>query len=166
MGIGLDLQEQAANQAKQLACQLLDEAIALSVGLSDDESVYDLIYIGQRLAQCSSYMEKLSDMQLKLTKLTVQVLEKLFAGRGMLRCAEVQSTGPADRALLEQSVLIWESTARVVKEVKEAVESKAAMVKRLDSDIRLHQKLLEAKIAAGADAQLGFHSTSKNDLAL
>lgn len=41
---------------------------------------------------------------------------------------------------------------RLVSEVRDAVAERMQMIKRLDSDIRLQQKILEMKVSVGADS--------------
>ena len=50
----------------------------------------------------------------------------------------------------------WMQLKRAVSEVREAVGERAAMIRRLDSDLRLHARLYEVKVAGGALPPPGF----------
>jgi len=117
---------------------LFEEAAALQLNLSHDDSVYDLNYISDKLAKSSFVQEKLAELQMRLTRISLVVIRA--GGYDKLR--------------------------KTIKEVKEAVANQVQTMRRLDSDIRLHHKLLEAKVAAGADGIMGYKSDKKDEINL
>lgn len=158
--------EEWVHLTDELVRGFLDEAISLKLNLSGDEEVYDLQYIGDRLAQCSMCMEKLSEIQLGLTRISLEVIKKSSAAEAYVRRLEERLRGsleydelPRDKkaAWLQDKLNVARDNSgsfsylrRVVSEVRGAVADKIQMFRRLDSDVRLHQKLLEAKVAVGA----------------
>jgi len=107
------------------ATELFERAMELQLDLSEDDSKYDLLYIGQKLTQCTCIQEKLASIQMQLTKISLAVL----------RVDDNQ----------------WDVVKKTLREIKEAVANQVQTTRRLDSDIRLQHKLLEAKVSAGAE---------------
>lgn len=154
---------------------LLDRACSLSLNLSGDESVYGLHYIGEKLAQCASGLETLSDISMSLVKVQLELSRQVSELSSLLRSKEMKAR--LDPAFLDiprsgQTVWIqqkvevcrreleeWQLTSTWVSEIRAAVNDRIALFKRLDSDIRLQHKLLEAKQAVGAGT--GFSPASQ-----
>lgn len=139
---------------------------SLKIGLSDDSSVYQKEFIQQRLAKCSHAQEQVSDRMMQLTRISIEVLKVLGAKEASLRNLTYQLKASAKYEdqprekktawLMQQlqstqnEVDRWTSLKRVVSEVKEAVSGRGQDLKRLDSDLRLHAKLLEVGLPGGA----------------
>lgn len=155
---------------------LLEDAANMNLNLSDDDSDYGIAYIAKKLALCGTYMERLSDIEMKLVKIKLAVSKQLASMRVLLRIQEDERKASAEYVEvarearshwlqtslqeLRQANEDWTYLNRVVCDVREAVVRRIQDVKRLDSDIRLHQKLLEAKVAAGATSP-GSYTGSK-----
>jgi len=122
------------------ATELFERAVELQLDLSEDDSAYDLLYIGQKLTQCTCIQEKLAVIQMQLTRISLTVLR-------------VESKE-------------WDVAKKTLREIKEAVANQVQTVRRLDSDIRLQHKLLEAKVSAGADSHGFFPGPEKKEVAL
>jgi len=147
---------------------LLDDAMEMTVGLSEDESVYNLMFIREKVAKCASYQEKISDVMMKLTRVSIEV-QRIAAGKKLsllnkkntLKGSdEYKDLDRNDKTAWFQEQLIeeqdsaeeWNTLKRVVSEVKEAVSERAQTLKRIDSDLRLHTKLLEMSNEEGRGA--------------
>lgn len=160
----------------------LDDAMEMKLELSDDDSDYDLHFIGKKLAVCSTYQERLSDIALHLTKIAIEVTRYAAAATSLrnlkstqLKASEAYSEQPrGERAEWLQNQLrevseqaeTWGQLRTAVSQVKEAVADRAGTMKRLDSSLRLHSKLLESKIAAGATSPYGFTGGSTDEIDL
>lgn len=147
----------------------LDFAAAMELGLSEDDADYDLQFIASKLAKCSTFLEKLADLQIYLTKISIEVARKAdrtailakLKEIGLKDSDEFQELERARKSPwlenqlrdLKEEAQRWLQLRRLVLEVKEAVGDRVGTMKRLDSDLRLHTKLLEAKVAAGATAR-------------
>jgi hypothetical protein len=145
---------------------LLDQAIAHQLGMSEHDTDYKLTYISEKLAKVSHMIEALSDIQMKLARISLKVTKQTGNAKSLLALKERQakdspeyraqtrehkSVWLANQLISEQDTAVkWAGLHRVVSEVKEAVAERAQTMKRLDSDIRLHAKLYETKVAAGA----------------
>lgn len=140
--------------------------MTMDLNLSEDDSLYDLNFIAEKLARCSTYMERLSGIEMKLTKISIVVLTQYSVNKNEFKrreqeirtSDEYREMDRGEKAawlsnrLAEVGKLSnrWSLTQQVVSEIKGAVSGKVSMMKRLDSDLRLHSKIYEAKVAAGA----------------
>lgn len=161
---------------------LLDDATSMTLGLSEDDSEYSLIFIREKVAKCSTYQERISDVMMKLTKVSIEVqkvahgkkLELLYKTSELKDGAEYKEmhmhhkTPWLDMQLAEakDEAESWNSLKRVVSEVKEAVGERAQTLKRLDSDLRLHTKLLEMsnEEGRGASSPTAFTGSSSEEV--
>lgn len=144
----------------------LDSAMEFSLDLSADDSVYGLVYIGEKLAKCTSYLERLGDISINLSKISLEVTRQVSEHRSLVNVKERQFRDDpnyknGDRAtkgswltgkleVYRIELEDWELTLSYLREIREAVNDRIQLFKRLDSDIRLHHKLVEAKIGVGA----------------
>lgn len=158
------------------AMALMKDAVEMVLGLSPDDSQYGIHYISSKLALCGSYLERLSDIEMKLIQMKLAVSSRVANVKGLLDITErelkskdeyqalqrdLKAQWVAERAKDQRKDLEdWMYVNRVVCEVREAVVGRIQNMKRLDSDIRLHQKLLEAKVASGATSP-GSYTGSK-----
>lgn len=158
-------QSERPEQVRALAEQELDRAMGMNLGLSEDDSVYGLTYIGQKLTQCAAGMEVLGDMSIRLSKISLEVTRAVSGKRSHLLTKERQyrsdpkylegdrneKTGWLQGKLEVFRIELedWELTHQFLAEIRGAVNERIQLFKRLDSDIRLQHKLLEAKVAAG-----------------
>ena len=137
----------------------LDRVIDLKLELSEDDSVYTLPYLREKLTTCSRQLELASDIGMALTKIQIELRRLVSSKSGLVsiktmewRATEEYLKQPSAirTAWLSQKVMKehidfveWESSLKMVLEVKEAVSEKMTILKRLDSDLRLQTKLLE-----------------------
>lgn len=155
-------------KAEELAAEALrifNYVQSLRLDLSDDDAMYDLTYIGKMTAMCASIMEKVSDAQMQITKLGLEARKwehgaslvlreeerKLINGKGY---KENPISARKDWLKMQlqpfiQEVEVWDQVSKSINEVKETVNERMSTVKRLDSDVRLHHKLYETKVASG-----------------
>lgn len=155
---------------------LLNDASEMQIGLSEDDADYDLNFISSKLALVSVYQERLSDIQMKITRITIEVrrvgsqthsLHKLKE-RQLKGSDEYDNTPRSEKTLwldnqlteVREAAEEWRIMGQLVSEVKEAVGERAGTIKRLDSDLRLHTKIFEAKVAAGATSPTSFTGSS------
>lgn len=178
-------QRDLKEQIEESCLALMRDATAMRLDLSSDDAQYGINYISSKLALCSSYLERLSDIEMKLIQTKLQVSNRVSAYKGLLDIAEREVRGSdeyvnqsrdvkgqwlAEKVKTQRKDLEdWMYVNRVVCEVREAVVGRIQNMKRLDSDIRLHQKLLELKIAAGAtspSSYTGSKATAAGELEL
>lgn len=152
------------------AVSIMEQAMDLSVGLTEDDSVYGLVYIGEKLTKCSAYMEQLGDMSINLARMSLDVTRQLSVTKSLMLTKERQfradpmyvngerneKTGWLQGKLEVWRIELedWELTHAYLVEIRGAVNDRIQLIKRLDSDIRLQHKLIEAKIASGAGGNL------------
>lgn len=156
------------NAIEEKVVGLLEDATAMKLDLSEDDAAYGLAYITKKLALCSTYLERLSDIEMKLVQIKLAVSKQVANYRGLAKIQEDElkaSDEYADVArdarsnwlqkkleLVRQASDDWSNLNKVVCVVREAVASRAQDMKRLNSDVRLHQKLLEARVAGAGGA--------------
>lgn len=158
------------NRVEQIeteALALMTAAGELTIDLSENEEDYDLPYIAAQLAKCSSYGERLADMLAALTQVKIEVLREADRAMNALEIAEAEAEiseiyadyKPASKRAAHIRLAVrtevdekraWKGLDATLREVREDVSRRAEMIRRLDSDLRLHQKIIEAKITAGA----------------
>lgn len=161
---------------------LLDTATGMQLGLSEEDSDYTLDFLKKKLAMCSYYTERLSDIMMELTKISLEATRisssknnLLSLKHNELKASSTYSEQPRDKktSWLESQLGTyrgeaerWNMLRRVVSEVKDAVGERGQTMKRLDSDLRLHSKLLEMTPpgARGAAAPTGFQGSSSDEL--
>jgi hypothetical protein len=159
---------------REAAISLMDRALAMDVRLSEDDSAYGLIYISQKLAKVSSHMESLGDISMSLTKMGLEVSRRKSLSKSQYALKErtfksdptyVNGDRNEKGSWLQGKLEVfrneledWELTHLYLTEIRVAVDDRIQLFKRLDSDIRLQHKLLEAKIGAGA---MGSNPTPK-----
>lgn len=143
-----------------------DEALGMALRLSPSDSAYDLVYVGEKLALVASYMERLSDMQMRHTKIALavqQAMSDVKSLRGLTERKMKASEEYAELALaqkghwideqvqsLQEEIDVWSDVHRTVSEVRRGVLNRMEDMKRLESSIRLQKSIIEGKIAAGA----------------
>lgn len=154
--------------------------MSMQVGLTDDDSDYDLVYISDKLKKVSVYQERLSDIQMMLTRMSLEIIKMARATQGVLniRERELKATEDyRDTPLNEKALWManhlgevgkeaenWRLLSKMVSEVKDAVAERAGTMKRLDSDIRLHTKIYEAKVVAGATSPTSYSGSSVKEV--
>lgn len=161
--------EEVSDKVLAQLADLLDATMKMELTMSENEVDYDIVYICQKLAKCSVFLERLSDAHLKVIQISVGVKNKLYRLQGQLRMAKVGAVMTGDTEIvpaLEKDTETWNYVIKVVNEVKVAVKDRAQLMKRLDSDIRLHQKLLEDKVRAGGNTGVGYKGLTASDITL
>lgn len=170
------------DQLEKTVLGYLDDAMGMRLGLTEDDSDYDLSFICTKLALCSTYLERLSDIQLKLSKITIEVTRTAAETQSLYRLKEVevkasdsyrnQSRDQKTSWLMaklkgeRETADQWSTIKKVVSEIKDAVGERALMMKRLDSDIRLHSKLYDARVAAGATSPNSYTGSNTDEIDL
>ncbi|HEC65656.1 MAG TPA: hypothetical protein ENI23_10190 [bacterium] len=147
---------------------LLDDATEMTIGLSETDSDYNLMFIREKVTKCATYQERISDVMMKLTRVSIEV-QKVAHGKKLefifktnsLKDSEEYKNLPRDEKTVwlrlrlmeaQDETESWNTLRRVVSEVKEAIGERAQTLKRLDSDLRLHTKLLEMAKEEGRGA--------------
>lgn len=159
-----------AEQIRKQAEDCLNRAIELRLDLSADEVMYQYDYITDKLAKVASMQETLSDMSLGLTNLSLMVTQKASNLRGLNQLKEAQFKASEEyQALardkrkgwidvqlevLRDEERDWTLTRVFLTEIRKAVDDRIQTMRRLDSDLRLQEKVLEAKIRSGAGSPL------------
>lgn len=155
-----------ASEIRDLCMVEMDKAISIELRLSEDDSQYNLQYIGDKLTKCSSYMETLSDISMALARISLEVTRQSSEKKSLLtskertfKCDPKYLLGDRDTKTgwLQGKVEVfrieyedWDLTHSFLVEIRGAVNDRIQLFKRLDSDIRLQHKLLETKILSGA----------------
>jgi len=119
-------------------------------------------------------LETLSDLLMELTRVAIQVTPMALNTKSLLDLKEEDLKASDDYEQIQRSkkrawvreqlgdlpadAERWMNLKRAVLEVREAVGERAQTIKRLDSDLRLHARLYEAGMAAGAQPRPGFGS--------
>ena len=160
------------DELEQELMSILDQAGSMELQLSEDDSEYDLKFLSEKLAKVSVFQERLSDLQVRLARINIYVKQTAKRAESALRAyttelkmsKEYEEQPRATKTpWLEQQTSErraqtdkWMDLAFVVSEVKDAVNERQGTMKRLDSDLRLHSRLFEAKVAAGAAPRPSF----------
>lgn len=156
----------------QIALRLLDDAEAMRLRLRKDDAAYDINFIRTKLGIAGVYMERLCDIQMKLTRMSIDtntMIERTKSNYHQ-RDAELKMSVPyqklprtekgpwlAQQLAQERSELdSWIHLSRSLAEVREAVSSKAQTMNRLDSQLRAHAKLFEHGVRAGATSATAY----------
>ena len=167
-------------QIQDRVMMYLEQALEMEVGMSPDDTAYDIAFIAKKLALCSTHMEALSGIQIQLTKIGLYVTRQDHSRKNALSLQEAKlkasdeygETPRVERKLWLEDRLReqrqehqdWMDLRRAVSEVKDAVAERAGLMKRLDSDLRLHSKLYDTKVAAGATPPPTFSGQGEGSL--
>lgn len=150
---------EAYEQYKKTSDDALDEASKIKITISGEGAAYQRQYIADTVAKVSSALERLNDLSMQLTKIALQTRRIQMHYNTQLKKVKAETLASADYAALpvmqrEQHLLkavteatksyeAWDYLLQYVTEVKTAIAERSAMIRRLDSDLRLHSKLLE-----------------------
>lgn len=168
------------DKIEQECLGLLDQAMSMEVGLDNGEADYDLNFIASKLKAVTIFMERLSDIQIMLTKYTIVVRQQASNCETIHKIAkeqlhvkpEFRNIPAVDRVVLEREQLgetlttweRWRDVAATLTLVNNAVSDRAGTIKRLDSDLRLHSKLYEQRVAQGATSPHSFKGASIEEI--
>lgn len=130
------------------ALALFELTLAVEVNLSADDTQYDLQYISEKLTKCASAMESVGDLQMKLAQLELATIRVTALAKATAQGMKHDESEASDS--LRKQVREWDTSEQIVKKVRESMDGKMQLIRRLDSDVRQHQKMLELKVAAGA----------------
>lgn len=163
-----DLPEELQEPA-QRAVQVLDDVMSMEVSLSQKEEDYDFRYIGSKLAVISYYMELLSDKGVMLARDLLTLKQRTVRLRSSLRvrtrelkasphyvdAPRAEKTDWLEGKLEETTSKLefYQGIQEVLSEVKQVVADRVQLMRRLDSTLRLQQKLLEARVGLQDPAQ-------------
>jgi hypothetical protein len=161
---------------------MLGQAMEMRLNLSEDDSVYDLHFISEKLALVGVFQERLSDIQMQLTQTAIEATRHYRALSASIRIAEKQAKASDHYANLPMNekafwlenqqtdlkgqVSRWNQLTAVVSEVRNAVTERTGTMKRLDSDLRLHARIYEAKVAAGATSPSSYRGNNTKEIDL
>jgi len=156
--------KEQVEELEKVVVGYLGKAMEMRLDLGTED--YDLAYIESKLKQCAYVQEQLSDVAMALVRLSLGVSKKTSQGRSLLKIEVAQLTAqptylelpPTAREsylqrkteVLRKEVDLWTGLSSVVSEVKGAIGERVQAIKRLDSDIRQYQRLLEVKGPSGA----------------
>lgn len=151
---------------RELSVAWLDKAIAMELKLTEDESEYGLIYIGEKLTKCSAYLERLGEISIQLSRVSLEVTRQCSLKKSLMatkerqfKCEPAYTNGERSEKsgwltgkleVFRIELEDWELTNAYLVEIRGAVNDRIQLFKRLDSDIRLQHKLLESKVLLGA----------------
>lgn len=155
----LKIQLKQAAEVRDRLEGYLDAALLQRIGLSEEESVYDIPYIKEKLAKISNISEALSDSQMMATKIHLSVVVQQGEARSRLRLAEEDRRDSGmykelsreektpwiskELAVYRDNEESWSLTLAFSTEVRKQLTDRIQMLRRLDSDLRLHQNLLD-----------------------
>lgn len=150
---------EARDQYKKIAVDALEEASSIKIDISAEGAAYHRQYISDKVAKISSSLERLNELLMNLTKVSLQARRIQQHYAEIVKFKKINAKVSAEYAecprdyrekllsdLLagdEKELDIWESLYYYITEVKTAIADKAATIRRIDSDLRLQQKLLE-----------------------
>jgi hypothetical protein len=160
-----------ANDLATKALDLMEAAAKMTLRMSDEAEVYTYDYLAGILRKCSIYAEDLGDKLAALARLKVKLMLKLQQAQNAL---EVEKLELEDEAIAELGVKAvtardryvrrklaenprsgaavvdgWKLADRVLVEAKTEISRRADIVKRIDSDVRLHQRMIESRMGDG-----------------
>lgn len=173
---------QKTEDLQKLLVQFMEDAFNMNPELDEDEGMYDLVYIGTKLAKCSSFLQKLSDMQMMLTTIRLHVIGQTSTSRALLSLTEKQlkaseeyANTPREKKAywieestqeLRKATQDWTFLQRTVSEISETIAERVVHIRRQESAVRLHQKLLENKVSSGATSSSAYTGTKATELDL
>lgn len=151
-----------------MALELMESGDALVLQLTGKDSDFTLDFLQEKLVRCSAFQERLAEIISHLTRYAIPVLQVCDGTELQVQVRELELTEePAYKALknatdrnrwlkgtlAKDPVYIehraWRLTRSILTEAKQVVSRRAETMKRLDADIRLHEKILEAKVGLG-----------------
>ena len=150
---------------EKVVMRMLQDAQDMELSLSEQDSDYGIEYISQKLAMCSVFTERLASLDIKLVRIQLYVTTSFNKKKWYVTCRESELKSLKEYQDLSRDTKTpwifskmrsdmdeleaWKHTSLVVSTVRDVILSRIQVLKRLDSDIRLHQKLLDIKVAAG-----------------
>lgn len=164
--------------AEAKVMELFEASATLSLDLKSEVEAYSLDYTHEKVTLCGAHMEKLSDISMDLTRISMEVMKALSAAQILynskystlklsssyeeqsrdFRRVWVENQLVSDRETLDR----WTQLSEVVSQVREAVGERVATLKRLDSDLRLHVRLIETKKGLGGATSPSSYRGSKD----
>lgn len=167
------------NDLEAAALRLLDDAESLRIDLSED-ATYDLNFISDNLKKVVTYQGRLGDIQMKLTKIVIATRQASQAAKDRvqaslkdLRASDDYKQVPLNEkgqwlanqlADENKEAAEWKQLEDVVSEIRKAVDRQVGLMRRMDSDLRLHSKIYEARVAAGATSPGSYTGSSTEDI--
>lgn len=159
---------------------ILEKTMGMTIGMSEDDSLYTIDFLSQKLAKTSKIQEDLSDYMLELTKIAIEV-KRMASGlkaKSVLREKELKASDDYRNESRESKAFwlanqlqpvrdeceSWVGLNEMVSEVRSAVSERLGTVKRLDSDLRLHAKIYESKKDLGTNPQTPRSPGTQSDL--
>lgn len=158
--------QSSPEQVQAVIMAYLEEVLNMEIRLGDDDDVYDIGFISQKLHLCSKFSERAAHIMISLTKINIEVTGHAAATLGLSKTVQSRLKASPEYGELpmrersdwlsnrvegeRQAAEKWQLLRSAVSQVKEAVADRVSTLKRLDSDLRLQSRLLEAKVAAGA----------------
>lgn len=153
-----------------LLTSCLTKADLLKLDLSADDGDYDLSYISRKLASCSAFVEQLSSISFELTKYALEIAKQVHSWKGLVSLKErsfkegdLYQDSPREKKTLllerfmesdQKELDEWVLNQLFLKEIRLSIAERIQSLKRLDSDLRLQQKLLEVRVSSGVGSDL------------
>ena len=161
-----------AHSLYEVALRLLDQATAMKLRLRAGDVDYDINFIQTKLGVAGVYMERLSDIQMKLTRMSIDTHKMIERAKFACHQRDAQlklstsyqtlkrtEKGPwlQQQLVRERGELdSWISLSRALTQVCEAVTARAQTMNRIDSQLRTHAKLFEHGVRAGATSATAY----------
>lgn len=156
------------NLEKNLAAltNILYGVLKMEVGVSGEAEDYTLDYIAQKLARTTQFMERLSYISTSLAQQGIRVVEGVKGAKALLKLktSEFMECGSyrdhknkgqgkiwleAQLAPFHVEASRWETLEKAINQVTNAVAEKTQTLRRIDSALRLQEKILEHKKTSG-----------------
>ncbi len=160
---------QAPEELATKALRLMEDAGMLTLRMSDVQEDYTYDYLAAILRKCSIYAEDLGDKLAELAKLKMKLVlctqgaqnasarRRLELEKEALEDTTIKNAAARDnyvrRKLADdpsaQLYQDWQTVNHILTEAKAEVTRRASIIQKLDSDVRLHQRIIEAKMGDG-----------------
>jgi hypothetical protein len=142
--------------------ELFSEVGCMEIDLSDDTSFYTADYIREKLARVSSLCERIADIQCEiiplklLSRAAFETLKvDLTYEKAKFKASEEYEIISRDKrefwlvgkvSTISKLYNEWYDTVSEAKIVIDAIKEKGSAYKRIDSDLRLHAKILSSTV--------------------
>lgn len=119
-------EQEALMQYSSIIISVLNSLESVKFGLSKDAVDYHRRYIQEKLCVVQSATEFLADQSLQLTRVALAIQAGI-------------SQNPSD----SPNGVAWRSLKSSLTEVRDALTERDKLVRRTDSDLRLHERLID-----------------------
>jgi len=167
---------------EDLTSCMLKDVNDLRIEVSSDLADYTIFYVAEKLVCCTSALSKLGDLAASISLWAIEVAGKMSQLKTLIamksrdvksRSDWKSSTRDEREFLLYDAIKVyqeelddWELVRVFLSELRILVTTKSQLIKRIDSDLRLQEKLIEAstgKSGVAARRQLAATSQYSSD---